>query len=149
MPFLGWFLDWSCRRDSKLLPLWSNSSIPASSGWIITCLRLSESLAASAWKRRDVLFIQKSLIIDSTLSDSWRFAGSQTARQSEVICHGGLAGLHPFSGSLAECLRLWLDCQSYLSQLGLAIRLAAPSVAFSFCCPRQMVPVQPLIYSFY
>lgn len=42
----------------------------------------------------------------------------------------GLAGLHPFSDSLAECLRHWRDCQSYLSQLCLAIRLAAPSVAF-------------------
>lgn len=53
---------------------------------------LSKSLPASARKRRDVLFIQKSLIIESTLSDSWRLAGSQTARQSKVICHAGPGG---------------------------------------------------------
>lgn len=53
---------------------------------------LSESLTAWAWTRRDVLFIQESLIIDSTLSDSWKFAGSQTAHQSKAICHAGPGG---------------------------------------------------------
>lgn len=111
---------------------------------------LSESLAAWAWKRRDVLFIQESLSIDSTLSDSWKFAGSQAGRQSKAICHAGPGG-SPSIFRLAGWVfaAFWRDCQSYLSQLCLAIRLAAPSVAFSFRCPRQMVPVQTLIYSFY
>lgn len=68
------------------------------------------------------------------------WAGRQTARR---FVTQGLAGLHSLSDTLAQCLCHWQDCQSYLSQLCLAIRLVVPSVAFSFPCPRQMVPVQP------
>lgn len=95
-------------------------------------------------KRRDVVFIQQSLSTDSTVFDSWKFVGRQSDFQSNTICHAGLACLHPFSDTLGQCLRHWPDCQSYLSQLRLAIRLVVASVAFSFDCSRQTVPVQPL-----
>lgn len=93
-------------------------------------------------KRRDMVFIQKS--IDSTLFDSSKFAGRQTVSLRRFVMQG-LAGLHSFSDSVAHCLHHWQDCQSYLSQLCLDIRLVVPSVATFPCCPRQMVPVQPLL----
>lgn len=81
-------------------------------------------------KRRDVVFIQQSLSTDSTAFDSWNFVGRQSDSQSKTISHAGLAGLHPFSDTLGQRLRHWPDCQSYLSQLRLAIRLVVASVAF-------------------
>lgn len=146
----------SCRSVGKLLLLWWNSSIKiqisAFSGGISTCLLLQScpSLSLPGHEKGETRYLFRNLW---SLTPHYLTAESLQAARRPVTLRRfvtpGLAGLHPFSDALAECLRHCRDCQSYLSQLCLAIRLAAPSVAFSFCCPRQMVPVQPLVNSFY
>lgn len=138
-------------------------------GWLLTCIhhvfslllviRIHESVCLLAcqkvqklpWWKQGGMKIRKAEIwylfhnlTPHYLTAESLWAGRQIVGLRRFVTQG-LAGLHSVSDTLAQCLLHWQDCQSYLSQLCLVIRLVVPSVASSSPVHNKWQQLNPLL----